>query len=361
MNNFYIVDLEYIESRYTAQWKTELPKYLKEKLPQFNINVIEGNDVPQMVTPGAFLNFGGTTVYKAQQIEKIARLFCEDKIQDGDQFLFTDFWHPGILFLKYMSTLLGKKIETHGLIHAGSYDKNDFLGRVENKSWLQQTELAMFEAFDHTYFATCYHYDLFCDTFFDYPASVEHIISGKVRFTGWLFDFIKPAIQQDIVGIEKENIIVFPHRLAPEKQYWTFLKLKEALPEFEFVTCQDKKLSKKEYHRLLGRAKIVWSASLQETLGISTCIEGPIAGCIPLAPNDLSYREIFQGTPFVYNSAFVRNEESFDDRIEFFKTLIRDIMINYDSWKVNLDRYVEEVIPEYGSFESFVGEFTTTH
>ena len=30
----------------------------------------------------------------------------EDKIKDGDHFVFADAWHPGILNLKYMSALM---------------------------------------------------------------------------------------------------------------------------------------------------------------------------------------------------------------------------------------------------------------
>lgn len=359
MKTLYIVDLEYIESRYTAQWKTFIPEYLsRELIKTHKIEVIEGGDVPQMATPGAFLNFGGTTVYKANQIEKLGRLFCDGKIKDGDEFLFTDFWHPGILFLKYMSSLLNIKIKSHGMIHAGSYDPQDFLGRVEDKSWIRKTEEAMFEAFDHIYFATKFHVDLFGQTFFDREFNKEvqsHLIrSGKIRIIGWPFDFMKEKIDRDIGKVEKKNRIVFPHRIAPEKQLWTFERLKQELPEFEFFVCQDKNLTKEEYHRILGESKVVWSASLQETYGISTCVEGPLAGCIPFAPNSLSYAEIFEGRPFVYNSSFVSSSHAFDHSIEFFKLMIRDMMNNYDAWKVSLDLYVKEKLPEISSFSGFV-------
>ena len=47
----YIVDIEAVETRYTAQWKEHLPKMFGDKC----VN-ISGGDVPQMTTPGAFLN-----------------------------------------------------------------------------------------------------------------------------------------------------------------------------------------------------------------------------------------------------------------------------------------------------------------
>ena len=46
----YIVDIEAVETRYTAQWKQHLPKMFGDKC----VN-ISGGDVPQTTTPGAFL------------------------------------------------------------------------------------------------------------------------------------------------------------------------------------------------------------------------------------------------------------------------------------------------------------------
>ena len=76
----YIVDIEPVESRYTKQWKEHLPEQLQRALCSDsavldNVEVISGGDVPQATTPGAFLNFGGTYVYKSNQLMQIANLF----------------------------------------------------------------------------------------------------------------------------------------------------------------------------------------------------------------------------------------------------------------------------------------------
>lgn len=75
----YIVDLEAVESRYTGQWKTHVPDLLKKA--GHNVQVISGpEDIPSATTPGAFLNFGGTNIYKSAQIEQIGRLFCNGAV-----------------------------------------------------------------------------------------------------------------------------------------------------------------------------------------------------------------------------------------------------------------------------------------
>ena len=66
----YIVDLEAVDTRYTKEWKEHLPKQLQRASNQ-SVVTISGGDTPQATTPGAFLNFGGTNVYKSAQMEKI--------------------------------------------------------------------------------------------------------------------------------------------------------------------------------------------------------------------------------------------------------------------------------------------------
>ena len=157
--NIWLVDLEAVETRYTKQWKIELPKILKKN--NHTVKIISGGESPQATTPGAFLNFGGTNVYKSKQLEIIGLAFCNGEVQDGDYFLYTDAWNPTVIQLKYMAELLNVKIKIGGMWHAGSYDPQDYLGRlIGDKPWVRMAERSMFECFDHNYFATDFHIDM---------------------------------------------------------------------------------------------------------------------------------------------------------------------------------------------------------
>ena len=112
----YIVDIEAVDTRYTKQWKEYLPKQLRHATNQ-DVQVISGGDTPQATTPGAFLNFGGTNVYKSKQLEIIGEKFCNGEIKDGDYFLYTDAWNPTVIQLKYMAELLGVKIKAVSYTH----------------------------------------------------------------------------------------------------------------------------------------------------------------------------------------------------------------------------------------------------
>jgi hypothetical protein len=110
-------------------------------------------------------------------------------------------------------------------------------------------------------------------------------------------------------NMPKRDLILFPHRIAPEKQVEIFRDLKEQLPQYEFVVCQDQQLTKNEYHNLLGESKIVFSANLQETLGIS-CYEGAIVDAIPMVPDRLSYTEMYYDG-FKYPSEWTKDFDSY--------------------------------------------------
>jgi glycosyltransferase involved in cell wall biosynthesis len=219
-----------------------------------------------------------------------------------------------------MSELLGIPVTTHGLWHAGSYDPQDFLGRlVGDKPWVRNAEKSFFHAFDHNYFATDFHIRMFVTNLLnDYPTEnpwleedLADIIAGEdPRFvrTGWPMEYMEDTLTM-YKHMPKRDLILFPHRIAPEKQVEIFRDLKEQLPQYEFVVCQDQQLTKNEYHNLLGEAKMVFSANLQETLGIS-CYEGAVVDAIPMVPDRLSYTEMYYDT-FKYPSEWTESFESY--------------------------------------------------
>ena len=331
--NIFLVDLEAVETRYTGQWKSHVPNLLRKA--GHHVQIISGpTDIPSATTPGAFLNFGGTNIYKASQVEQMGRLFCDGAIHPGDHFIFTDAWHPGIINLKYMSELLDIPVTTHGLWHAGSYDPQDFLGRlVGNKPWVRNAEKSFFHAFDHNYFATDFHIKMFYTNLLnDYPTEnpwysehLEEILNGeepKIVRTGWPMEYMHDTLLP-YKGMQKRDLILFPHRIAPEKQVEIFRDLATHLPQYEFVVCQDQQLTKNEYHNLLGESKLVFSANLQETLGISW-YEGAVVDAIPMVPDRLSYSEMAFDT-FKYPSEWTESFESY----EVFRPNLCEKIIQY--------------------------------
>ena len=340
MTRVFLIDLEAVETRYTGQWKTHVPALLKKA--GHDVQIISGpEDIPTATTPGAFLNFGGTNIYKSSQVEQMGRLFCSGSVHPGDHFIFTDAWHPGIINLKYMSELLQIPVTIHALWHAGSYDPQDFLGRlIGNAPWVRHSELAFFEAIDHNYFATDFHIEIFLNNLLDVETRtgrIRYMPSGKIVRTGWPMEYMVDTLLM-YKDMPKRDLILFPHRIAPEKQVEIFRDLKEQLPQYEFVICQEQQLSKNEYHNLLGEAKLVFSANLQETLGISW-YEGAIVDAIPMVPDRLSYSEMAID-PFKYPSEWTESFAAYTVHKQKVIDAIVDHMENYKNRLPSLNKQV---------------------
>jgi len=357
----FLIDLESVETRYTGQWKSHVPDLLRKA--GHDVQVIAGpTDIPSATTPGAFLNFGGTNIYKANQVEQLGRLFCAGAVQSGDHFIFTDAWHPGIINLKYMSELLNILVTTHGLWHAGSYDPQDFLGRlIGDAPWVRHAEKSFFHSFDHNYFATDFHINMFVDNLLENGVKSENpwasedkaslFMNKKIVRSGWPMEYMQDTLAP-YKGIAKRDLILFPHRIAPEKQVEIFRDLARDLPQYEFVVCQDQTLTKDQYHTLLGQAKIVFSANLQETLGISW-YEGCLVDAIPLVPDRLSYQEMALDA-FKYPSEWTDSYSSYEVYKPFLCNKIKQYMEEYDVLLPILQKQTDMLTQEFFSADKLL-------
>jgi len=316
MSRIFLVDLEAVETRYTGEWKTHLPDLLRKR--GHDVQVIDGpEDIPRATTPGAFLNFGGTNIYKSSQVEKIGRLFCDGRISTGDHFIFTDAWHPGIINLKYMGELLGIKV----VIHA-----------------------------HHNYFATNFHIKLFCENLLGFTPA-DTLYDSKIVRSGWPMEYMTDTLLM-YKNMPKRDLILFPHRIAPEKQLPIFEDLKQHLPQYEFRVCQEYPLTKNEYHNMLGEAKLVFSANLQETLGISW-YEGALVDAIPMVPDRLSYSEMAM-EDFKYPSEWTESFESYTKHKSAVIDRVQHYMENYKSYLPRLNKQTDKLTKNYFSCDKLL-------
>lgn len=309
----YIVDIEPIEKRYTKQWNQWIPEMIKEYDSSIEFEFISGN--PYTFKEGQFLDINATNIYKSEQIISIATLFNEHKIKENDAFLFLDSWHYGVSALKYMSQLQDINVKIFGIWHAGSYDPYDFLAMKGLQSWAEDLENSWFNLLDGVFVATHFHKQLIL--------SKRKCNENKIHVTGlpFKFDYVS---KYDCT--HKENIIVFPHRVTPEKQPDVFDKLALKFPDYKFIKTTEVTSTKDEYYQLLAKSKICFSANLQETWGIGTFEAMSLMNCV-IVPDRLSYTEM-------YDNIFKYSNEGFK-LVEEFKSVeykIIDMIKNYETY-----------------------------
>lgn len=309
-STLYILTLEPIEQRYTKQWYY----YWKKAFSRyFNVVYIDGMKGNDKIEKGRFLDINKTNIWKADQVVVIGNLFRRGEIKDGDRFLFMDGWHFGMTALKYMAQLNKVDIKIYAFWHAGTWDQYDFISQAGLGRWAFANELGWLRVCDCNFVSTQFHKKLIMDYFPGQKLNIE-VVGFPMN---WKKE-INKKINKDVLDI-KSNLVVFPHRLDKEKAPDEFDKLAKRMPEYKFVKTLEVTKNKKEYYELIRHAKVVFSASLQETFGIGA-VEAMMLGAIPVVPNRLTYPELYS-TRFIY--ADLNDAES---RIRF-------IMKNYDKSK----------------------------
>jgi len=321
------VPIEPLDERYTEQWFRWFPAEF-ERLGVPYVNII-GEALTGNIQRGVFLDAISTNHYKATQLKEIMRLLHTGEICDDDVFLFHDYWFPGVEMLAYVRDTLGLKFKIAGWLHAGTYDPWDFLAQKGLDYWGRELENSWFKIADFLFFNSYFHKELACHT---------RVVDREKAFA--MGSIVYPeGIPTDV---PKENIVVFPHRLCPEKQPELFDSIAEKLrvdfPDWQFVKSQEIKRNKRDYYHLLASSKIAVSCNLQETFGLSM-VEAVMAGCIPVVPNRLSYVEL-------YDPLFIYQDESV-----LYKTLARTMM--YYGRDLGLQAVTEQR-------QYFVATFATT-
>lgn len=285
----WVFPIEPFDDRYTAQWY----KWFSERFATHTsaeVCIVDGSRAYDKVENGQWLDTIFTHIYKSSQLLRFARHVYSGDVKAGDTVLLLDGWNPAVVNLAYMRDAGGVDFTIVGCLHAGTWDPHDFLSQQPRIQWWgPRFEAGMLACYDELCVATKFHESLL-DKAFGAMTLPRVNVTGFPLYIGEFADHWR-------AWEERENLVVFPHRLAPEKQPAVFAKLEAMFqqrhPELgaQFVRSRDVCSTKAAYYELLGRARVVVSTALQETWGIAM-LEGALLGAHPVCPNRLSYPEV---------------------------------------------------------------------
>lgn len=270
--------IERYDSRYSAQWYHWFMKELSGK----DVVVVGDTELREIKT-GQFLDAFETMRYKADQTKAVVE-WLRDNPETPCTIFCMDLWHPGIVSMAYAAKVGNREATITGILHAGTWDEYDHLTAVGLRDELAGFEDSIFNIARRIYVGTHFHAEL--------------LRADNCRSKIQVVDF--PVIEP-IMGVpfaNRERLVVWPHRKAPEKQpeVWDEIVAlyRQAYPEdrARFVTTVDECSTKTDYYDLLARARVVVSTALQETFGIAM-LEGLNSGAWPVVPDSLSYRELY--------------------------------------------------------------------
>lgn len=329
MKIFY-VPIEPYETRYTADWISQF----EDEFTNNGIDYVTvlGNAVSSTVTDGGVLDACGTHIYKFSQLTKIVNLIQTGNISDGDVIFFADLWFPGIESLFYIRNMLNIEFKIEGIFHAGTYDQFDFTCRNGMRSWGKWLEAGWFCGIDKIFVATDFHKQLLLQN----SISIRDL-EKKIFVTG--LPFYAKTLREKYYNSNKENIVVFPHRMDSEKHPEMFSGLvddlrKAGISFIPMCTIIETK-SRQEYFNILGRSKVMVSFADQETFGYST-LESMALGNVVIVPNKLSYCETVPSV-FRYDSVSEVKDRVIDALVNYKEPEYKNI----ETWENSIKRMIE--------------------
>jgi glycosyltransferase involved in cell wall biosynthesis len=296
MSKIIYLPLEELPQRYTGMMNAAI-------YPKVDISLYPKIEIDTEIKRGQFLDIVNTCKFKAAQLQMVADLFNEGKVENGDAFLIGDIFFPGIEMIKYMSELQGMDVKVFGINYAGRADKTDFVQQLSY--WADASEAGYHFICDGIFVGSSDHANNVCDHFGLNPATVYR--------TGLVWD-LEYMNQFPRLG-DKEDFVIWPHRFSKEKGIDELIEFAKFTDKKIIITSSGPakdlgklpknieyrhSLTKTEYFDLMRRAKWYLSTAYQETFGY-TIQEAIYFGCEILVPNRACCPEMVPAKN-VYNS-----------------------------------------------------------
>ena len=283
--------LEHLEERYTPMFNSEIKKYSDHYIYP------ERFDLSDKIETGQFLDVNKTMVFKALQLEIVARMFLNNEIKNGFIFIVADIFFPGIESIKYMAELQGISVKICSFNHAGRADENDFVQGLG--SWADHCEKGYHEVCDLIFFGSEFHRDKVVK-YFGIPIE-KTLVTGMV----WSHEYVEQVYNRG--NDSKIERVVWPHRVSKEKGIDDLISYAKRFKQIDFLITScgniphvldspsnikfESNLTKQEYYQILSTSKYYLSTAYQETFGY-TLQEAIYYGCLIAVPNRASYPEM---------------------------------------------------------------------
>ena len=283
-NKIIYIPIEELPARYTQMMNAAI-------YPKVDISLYPKVEIDKEIKRGQFLDIVNTCKFKAAQLQMIADLFNEGKVNNGDTFLIGDIFFPGIEMIKYMAELQEIDVKVYGINYAGRADKTDFVQKLGY--WADASELGYHQICDGIFVGSDDHKYNVCEYF--------GLNTATVHTTGLIWDLnYMQEFHEEIGYVAKEDFVIWPHRWCNEKGLGELIQYANSTDKKIIVTSSGPakdcgtnlprniefkfNLTKKEYFTLMAKARWYLSTCYQETFGY-TIQEAIFFNCNILVPN----------------------------------------------------------------------------
>lgn len=323
-------------------------EFLDKISDTYEICILEGS---RMNNPADILY---TDSYvKGSQIQEISELFHHETVKDGDVFLFTDAWHPGVITLSYLRryskirfSMIGIWAESYfaeSILHWTRYYKDT---KTEYE-WVRNFERGLFQAYDYCCFRDEVKMWIFRRRYWD----LKNFKHWKV--TGLPLEYLQTELVN--LNIEnKEDIVVCPYPIS-EEQTAILESLRIDFPNWKIISVVDNNANRIAYKELLKRAKVVLFLNSKDAVNLHVIYEILCNKCRLLMPNTSQYKKYFDDF-YRYPAELVSVKKKFHflRRRFLLQDIISNAMENYAASIPRLEADCNRIKTEYFNEQPFL-------
>ena len=268
-------------SRIESHWKD---CFLDSDFSDYNVNIVDGT----LIDHDSYLH--ADTHFKSIQLKRVMDMLNEDKIWDGDIFLFTNAWNYIAVPLSYFRDEYGLQIKMIGywgnsMFNPDSPMHHRFLRK--QRQFATHFESSLFMAYDVNCFLSTEHRDMF---FTRYGKDKSN--AAKSEVTGYPFGYLMNKWPDNPLELEKENSIILPFWLGDHDQAIVYEGLSGEFPQYKFYYAQRTHNHRSRYLELLSKCKIMFCGMSLEYNPVLLW-EGMLAGVYPMVPDLGIYKTMF--------------------------------------------------------------------
>lgn len=311
---------------------------------EYDINIIDGASIPH-----ESMLFTDTW-YKSIQLKSMLSLFEQNKVRNGDVFIFTNAWNYVAVPLSYFKDEYKLDITLIGVWGDSLYNQfSPMWQRFKNakKTFGRQFEKALFDVYDRNCFLSANELDLFAKKY----GNIED--RKSVYITGYPFEYISRAKPAET---KRDDLIIFPYNVSNDMHVNVFKGLDSEMPNLGFIYAHKSHGSRTAYRNLLLQGKLMFCSQTAETNPVLLW-EGMCSGVVPIVPARLMYYHVF---PKYYQYPSLLSKAKNNKYLYLMRQrgqlrdLFNDRLQNYEEMQETLATDASEMTQKYYSNKPFL-------
>lgn len=293
-------------------------------------------------------NLQNCTIEEITDLSVVKKYFEDYKISNEDKFIFPNAWTNATVYIRHWAEVYKVSPEMIGFWSKGCYINDDYEFRPRgDRNWRKVFERSSFRCLDRSYFISEY----FKEQFRIYVS--KFVFPERLTIMPFPLDYLSLETDAYKADYFKKDMIVFPWSKYSEFHEQIMYDFIRVFKNVNVIFAQENEpIPRYQLFNQLAKAKIAFLPYKAPNIG-KEIYECMLLGAIPLVP-DLEGLEDFVPKEFRYPVEWTQSIFNYTLYAPELTAKIKDLLENYEQYKVILDKHQEYLTNKYYTSEPII-------